>query len=336
MYNDESSLDPSINTARIKQFLNDDHVQLLLGGAAIPTAYQLRDTAEASKIVYIDTNAPANALTRAIAGCTPSCSSKFVFRSAPSSWQMSEPLGEYESKAGLRDFFVVTGDDAFGTESAAAFVLGLAKNGGAVTGRTTVPAKSGADWAKIVSSIKAQPTKNVFAAFVTDDAEGLIGAWAAAGMAAAGFKLAGPGPLADAQVLKVSKQAAVGITTAFPWSTELDNAENRAFIDEFKKAYKDDETGQPLAPDGYALEMWDTMQVLEAALSVTRGDTANTDALIAALEGAAVKTPGGTFAIDKPTHSATMDIDIREVKASGASFVNAVVDKIGSVKDPAQ
>ena len=336
VYNDESSLDPSINTARIKQFLNDDHVQLLLGGADIPAAYQLRDTAEASKIVYIDTNASANALTRATAGCKPSCSSTFVFRSAPSSWQMSEPLGEYESKAGLRDFFVVTGDDAFGAESAAAFIEGLAKNGGTVTGRTNVPAKSGADWAKIVSSIKAQPTKNVFAAFVTDDAEGLIGAWGAAAMPAAGFKLAGPGPLADAQVLKISKQAAVGITTAFPWSTELDNAENRAFVDEFKKAYKDDETGQPLAPDGYAVEMWDTMQVLDAALAVTKGDVKNTDAFIAALEAASVKGPGGTLAIDRPTHSSIEDIEIREVRASGSSFVNAVIDKIGSVKDPAQ
>ena len=335
VYNDESALDPSVNQIRIKQFLDQDHVELLLGGAGTPAAYVLRDTAEASKIVYIDTNASANALTRAMAGCAPSCSSTFVFRTAPSSWQMSEPLGEWASKNGQRDYVVVTGDDAFGTESAAAFIEGLAKNSGRATGRVTVPAKSGADWAKVMASLKAQPTKNVFAAFVTDDAEGLITAWDAAGMRAAGYRLSGPGPLADAQVLNAEKQAAVGITTAFAWSTELDSVENRAFVDEFKKAYRDDQTG-PLAPDGYAVEMWDTMQVLEAALVATKGDTKNTDALIAALETASVKSPGGDFAIDKPTHSATMDIEIREVKASGTSFVNVVIDRIGNVKDPAQ
>ena len=155
-------------------------------------------------------------------------------------------------------------------------------------------------------------------------------------MGAAGYRLVGPGPLTDAQVLKVTRQAAIGITTSFPWSTELDSAENKTFVDEFKKAYKDDETGQPLAPDGYAVEMWDTMQMLEAALTTTKGDTRNTDALIAALETVSVKSPGGAFAIDRPTHSSTLDIDIREVKASGSSFVNAILDKIGTVKDPAQ
>ena len=329
VYNDESSLEASINTARIAQFLKDDHVELLLGGAADPAAYQLRDTAEASKMIYIDTNATANALTRGR-------KSKYVFRAAPSSWQLSEPLGEYESKLGLRDFFVVAGDDAFGTDSATAFAEGLAKNGGKVTGRSIVPAKTGADWAKVVAAIKAQPVKNVFVALITDDAEGFMNAWGSAGMAAGGYKLAGPGHLSDFQVLKTTKQAALGAVTAYPWSSELDNAENKTFTDEFKKAYKDDETGQPLPPDGYAVEMWNTMRALEEALKVTKGATADTDALIAALEGVSFNGPGGAFAFDRATHSATQDLYARVVKAVGGVLVNAVADKLGSVKDQGQ
>jgi branched-chain amino acid transport system substrate-binding protein len=336
VYNDESALDPSVNKTRIQQFLQQDHVDLLLGGVGTPAAYLLRDTAEASKLVYIDTNAPANALTRAPAGCTPSCKSTFVFRSAPSSWQLSEPLGEWESKSGRKDFFVVTADDAFGTESAAAFIEGFAKNGGTASGRTTVPAKSGADWAKIIAAVKAQPAKNVFAAFVTDDAEGFLGAWDSGGMRAAGYTLAGPGPLTDQQVLVATKQAAVGATTSFPWSSEVDNAENKAFTDEFKKAYKDDTTGQPLAPDGYASLMWTTMRALEEALKTTKGATKDTAAFVAALEKASFKGPAGDIAFDPATHAAVQDMYIREVRASGGGLVNAVVDKIGSVRDPAQ
>jgi branched-chain amino acid transport system substrate-binding protein len=336
VYNDESALDPAINQVRIKQFIDQDHVELLLGGAGTPAAYLLHDTAEASKMVYIDTNASGNALTRTTAGCLPSCKSKLVFRSAPSSWQMSEPLGEWAAKNGRRDYVVVNADDAFGTESAAAFIEGLAKNGGRVTSTSVVAAKSGADWTKVIAAVKAQPTKNVFAAFITDDAEGFIGAWDAGGMRAAGYTLAGPGPLADAQVLSATKQAAVGITTSFPWSTELDNAENKSFAEEFKKAYKDDTTGQPLAPDGYAVEMWGAMRVLDDALKATKGDTKNRDALIAALEAVSFKGPGGDFTFDRSTHNPIEDVYIREVKASGGAFVNAVVDKIGSVKDPGQ
>ena len=336
VYNDESALDPTVNQVRIKQFLDQDHVELLLGGVGTPAASLLRDTAEASKIVYIDTNAGANALTRATAGCAPSCKSTFVFRSAPSSWQMSEPLGEWAAKNGRRDYFVVNADDAFGAESAAAFIEGLAKSGGRATGRSAVPPKSGADWAKVIAAVKAQPTKNVFAAFITDDAEGFIGSWDTAGMRAAGYTLVGPGPLADAQVVSATKQAAVGVTTAFPWSTEIDSPENKAFVDEFKKAYKDDATGQPLAPDGYAVEMWDAMQVLDSALKATKGDTKNTDALIKAVEAVSFKSPGGDFAFDRSTHNPIEDVYIREVKTSGGALVNAIVDKIGSVKDPGQ
>ncbi|MDQ6859024.1 MAG: ABC transporter substrate-binding protein [Chloroflexota bacterium] len=336
VYNDESALDPSVNTVRIQQFLQQDQVALLLGGAGIPAAYLLRDAAERSKIVYIDTNAPTNSLTRAVAGCTPTCKSTFVFRSAPSSWQLSEPLGEWESKASRKEFFVVAGDDAFGAESAAAFIEGLAKNGGRASGRATVPAKSGADWAKVVAAIKAQPTKNVFAAFVTDDAEGFLNAWETAGMRAGGFTLAGPGPLTDQQVLSATKQAALGVTTAFPWSSELDNAENAAFADAFKKAYKDDTTGQPLAPDGYASLMWTTMRALEAALTTTKGDTTNAAAFIAALENVSFKGPGGDVAFDPATHAVVQDIYVREVRASGGILVNAVLDKIAGVRDSAQ
>jgi branched-chain amino acid transport system substrate-binding protein len=155
-------------------------------------------------------------------------------------------------------------------------------------------------------------------------------------MAAAGYRLAGPGQLTDFQVLKTTKQAAVGATTTFPWSSEIDNAENKTFSEEFKKAYKDDETGQPLPPDGYAVEMWNTMRALEEALKVTKGATADTDALISALEGVSFSGPGGAFAFDRATHSATQDLYVREVKASGGALVNAVVGKLGSVKDPGQ
>jgi ABC-type branched-subunit amino acid transport system substrate-binding protein len=78
------------------------------------------------------------------------------------------------------------------------------------------------------------------------------------------------------------------------------------------------------------------MHALEEALKATKGSTANTDALIAALEAVSFKGPGGDFAFDRVTHSALHDIYIREVKASGGTLVNAVVDKIASVKDPGQ
>lgn len=335
VYNDESSLDPAINLTRIQQFLDQDHVGLLMGGIGAPAAYQLRDAAVAAKIVYIDTSATANALTRAMPGCAPSCESPYVFRSSSTSWQLAEPLGEWASRSGQKRFFVVYDDDAFGVESVAAFADGLAKGGGLATGRSAVPEKGGG-WAKVIAAIKAQSTKAVFAALFSDDAEGFLTAWDATGMRDAGYRLYGPGPLADAEVLKATKGAGLGVITTFDWSSELDNAENKSFVDEFKKAYNDEDTGQPLAPDGYALEMWDAMRALDAALAATKGETNDTGALIRALQGVALKTPGGDFSFDPSTHNPIEDVYVREVRPSGTMLVNAVIDTIRAVRDPGQ
>ena len=48
------------------------------------------------------------------------------------------------------------------------------------------------------------------------------------------------------------------------------------------------------------------------------------------------KSPGGDFAIDRSTHNPIEDVYIREVRPSGGALVNAIVDKIASVKDPGQ
>jgi branched-chain amino acid transport system substrate-binding protein len=78
------------------------------------------------------------------------------------------------------------------------------------------------------------------------------------------------------------------------------------------------------------------MRVLEEALKATKGDTKHADALIAALEAVSFTGPAGSFTFDRTTHNGIEDVYIREVRASGGTLVNAVVDKVSAVKDPGQ
>jgi branched-chain amino acid transport system substrate-binding protein len=317
----------------MKTLVDTENVDVLMGGAAADTAYVIRDAAEAAKRVYIDTNATANALTRSVPDCKPSCKSKYVFRTSATSWQLSQPLGAWASKNGLKDFYVCCVDETFGIESADAFEAGLATDGGKATDRSAVP--NGGDWSKVVPIIKAQSTRNVFAAFHTDDAEGFLKAWDDNGMRDAGYTLYGPGLLTEQEVLNQTKSAAQGTVTAHFWTTELGNAENKTLVDLFPQEYKDDETGAPVSLNGYAVQMWDAMTALDEALKQTNGSTRDSDALIAALEHVSFKSPRGVFAFDPASHNPTQDIYIREVTASNGHLVNAVRDKLPSVADPA-
>jgi branched-chain amino acid transport system substrate-binding protein len=324
VYSSES-IEAAINKVKVQTLTGKENVELLLGAASADTAGVMRTAAEASKLVYIDTNATANALTRA--------SSKYLFRTSASSWQLSEPLGEWLSKNGQLECYLCGVDDAFGSESAEAFIAGLAKNGGKVTAQTALP--SGGDFTKIVASIKAQPTKQVFAALYTDDAESFITEWDKQAMREAGYTLHGPGWLTDEKVLSQVKTAATGIQTLYFWSTELDNSENRALVDAFAAEYTDEDSGEPVTLNGYAVQMWDAMTALDAALAQTGGNTTSTDALIAALETVSFASPRGKFVFDKSTHNPVQDVYIREVRMSSTGKpVNAIVGKVPSVTDP--
>lgn len=323
VWNDESALDPATNQVRVKLFLDKDHAQLLLGGAGAAAAQLLRDTADAQKIVYLDTNSTARFAR-----------STYAFHVAPTAWQLSEPLGEWAAKNRAKEFYVTYADEPSGVEASAAFVEGLARNGGRVTAKAAVPAKT-ADWTKVVAGIKAQPTKDVFAAFYTEDAAGLIAAWGKADLRGAGYRLYGPGSLADYEVLKVAKEAALGTVTSYPWSTDAPGADNNSWISTFKTAYNDEDTGQPLVPDGYAVEMWDALLALDVALTATKGDASGT-ALVPALEAASFTTPGGPVSFDKATHMLVEDVYIREVRTTGGllGLRSVSTDRVTAVRDP--
>jgi branched-chain amino acid transport system substrate-binding protein len=326
IYEDEAN-DAQISLQKTQKFIEQDQVDVMLGIISTPIVYAIRNTVDAAKMIYIGTNAGGNALTRETPDCKPSCKSKYVFRTSFSAWQVSQPLGEWLSrKPETKEFFLCFSNYGFGTESAAAFVEGLAKNGGKETGRVAPPLGN-ADFVPFVTQIKAQPTKNVFSFFSGTDAIGYIRAWNQLGMPAAGYKMFGAGFLTEQDVLKEVKEQAVGAITSLFWSVELDNAENKAFRELYQKEYN-------LLPDVFAVQSWDGMRALDEALKKTGGNTKDKDALIAALEGVSFKSPRGDFTFDKNTHNVIHDIYIREVKVSGGNVVNTIVDKFGKVTDP--
>lgn len=329
VYSDES-ITGAIDTVKATQLVENEHADVLLGLIGTDGAYAVRNYADTRHIVYIDTHAGGNALTRSVPGCTPSCGSRDVFRTSFSDWQLSEPLGAWAAGKGASPFDVVSSDDTFGTESAAAFVEGLGSAGGAATSRVTV--KPGTDWTRVTAAIAAQPTKQVFAAFEGTDAASFITAWDQAGLTAHGYTLYGAGPLTGVDVLGQVGAAAAGVTTASFWDSSLDNPENKALEDLFSTTYQD-ESGNPSKADTYVVEMWDAMTALDTALGQTAG-SASADVLVPALEKVSFSSPRGGFAFDAATHNVVQDIYIRQAQVTGSTVANAVIDTVAKVADP--
>ena len=326
IYEDEAN-DPAVGLQKTQKFIEQDNVDLMMGIVATPIAYAVRGAVDSAKMIFIETNAGGNALTRDIANCTPSCKSKYIFRSSFSSWQISSPIGDYfATKKGVKEAFTFVADYGFGTESAADFTQSFTKGGGKVTGSLKAPLGS-ADFLPFVTQLKNQPTKDIYSFFSGTDAINYIKAWNQLGMPAAGYRMNGAGFLTEQDVLKEVKDLANGAVTSLFWAVTLDNAENKAFVDAYQKEYN-------LLPDVFAVQQWDGLKAVDLALQATKGDTANKDAFIAALEGTKFKSPRGDFEFDKTTHNPIQDMYIREVKVQSGQAVNVIVDKIARVTDP--
>jgi branched-chain amino acid transport system substrate-binding protein len=326
IYEDEAN-DPQVGLAKTQKFIDQDQVDVMLGIVATPIAYAIRNVVDSAKMIYIATNAGGNALTRTTTNCTPACKSPYIFRSSFSSWQISEPIGEYlAGKKGLKEVFTFVADYGFGNESAADFTAGFTKAGGKVTGSLKAPLGS-ADFVPFVTQLKAQPTKDIYSFFSGADAVKYIQAWNSLGLPAAGYKMNGAGFLTEQDVLAVVKDQANGAITSLFWAVELDNPENKAFKDAYQKEFNQ-------LPDVFAVQAWDGMRALDEALQKTNGDTSDKAKLIAALEAVKFNSPRGAFEFDKDTHNPIQDMYIREVKTVNGQAVNTISDKIGRVTDP--
>ena len=102
-----------------QKFIDQDQVDVMMGVVPTPLAYGIRNAVHAAKLIFIDTNAGGNALTRDTTDCKPACKSPYIFRASFSSYQISYPIGDYLSAKGTKEFFLAYANYGFGTESAA-------------------------------------------------------------------------------------------------------------------------------------------------------------------------------------------------------------------------
>src|SRR5438034_3723753 len=235
VYEDDANV-TATGVQKTQKFIDQDQVDVMMGVVPTPLAYGIRNAVHAAKMIFIDTNAGGNFLTRDVPNCTPACKSPYIFRASFSSYQISYPIGDYLSAKGTKDWFLAYANYGFGTESAADFTTGAKKNGGNITGKVAPPL-SNPDFAPFVTQLKDQSTTTVSSFLSGASAIGFIKRSNYPALPAAGYKMYGAGFLTEQDVLKEVKDLANGAITSLFWAVELDNAENKKFVADFQQQY---------------------------------------------------------------------------------------------------
>ena len=306
----------------VQELITQDKVDFLLGWIYSPNAIATAPIVTAGKVPAIITNAGTAHITNL---------STSYARVSFSMWHAGHSLGTAAAKT-LNAKTAVVGYSDFppGKDSLNAFKTSFEAAGGKVIdeipmgGANAVP-----DFTPFFQRAK-EKKPDVFFVFVPsgDHATAVVRTYGALGMKEAGIRLIGPGDITQDNKLQAMGNAAAGLVTMHHYNADLDNPENKRFIESWKKDY-----GADSVPDFIAVANYDGMAAIAHAVIAQKGKVTH-DGSMEALKTFKAVSPRGTVAIDPETRDVVMNEYLSEVTVVNNRLVQKQIGRIDDVKDP--
>jgi branched-chain amino acid transport system substrate-binding protein len=205
------------------------------------------------------------------------------------SWQNDQTpmaLGEVLNQRGVKSLYVIAPNYAAGKD----MVAGVERTfKGKVVGKdmTTWPAQI--DWSAEFTKVKAAKPDAVFTFYPGKHGPAFLKQYAQAGLS--GVPLYSVYTLDSLSLPRLQQAKMTGvlgtIMTQF-WSPDMDNAQNKRFVADFKKKHG-------TYPSFYAAQAYDAIFLIKSAVEATGGKVGDIDAMRAALEKADFPSVRGKF-----------------------------------------
>jgi branched-chain amino acid transport system substrate-binding protein len=310
---DES--DPSKAPENTNKLVTREKVDFLIGTVHSGVAMGMVKIARETGVITIIPNAGTDAATGPM--CAPN-----IFRASFSTWQTSYPMGKVMVDKGHKRAVFISWKYAFGEETLRGFKEGYEAAGGKIVKEMFLPFPN-VEFQPYLTEIASLKPDAVFVFFAGSGAVKFVKDYAAAGLKNS-IPLYGSGFLTDG-TLQAQGEAAEGILTTLHYGDGLNTARDNAFRSAYQKAY-----GR--TPDVYAVQGYDTAQLLAAGLEAVKGDVAAKKDIIAAMEKAVIDSPRGRFTMSR-AHNPIQDIYLRRAEG-GQNKVIGVAAK--ALADPAR
>ena len=315
--------DASGATAKIvvQELLTQDNVDVIAGWVYSPNAIATAPIVTAGKKLAVLMNAGTAHITNM---------SPYYVRTSFSMWHAGHALGEAAAKQlGAKTAVVGYTDFPPGKDTLAAFKMAFEASGGKVIdeipmgGANAVP-----DFTPFFQRAKDKKP-DVFMVFVPggDHSTAVVRTYNALGMKEAGIKLIGPGDITQDTKLQPMGQNADGLITMHHYNADLDNPENKKFVEAWKKEY-----GANSTPDFMAVAGYDGMAAIVAAIKATGGKL-DGDKAVEALKGWKFASPRGPISIDPATRDIIMNEYLSQASFQNGRVVQKNIGKIEAVKD---
>jgi branched-chain amino acid transport system substrate-binding protein len=310
---DES--EPAKGAENANKLVTRDKVDVLVGTVHSGVAMAMVKVATDNDTLLLIPNAGAGAATG------PACAPN-IFRTSFSNWQPGFAMGKVAASRGQKRAVAVSWDYAAGHESVDGFKDAFTQGGGTVEKELYLPFPN-VEFQPILTEIASLKPELVYVFFAGGGAVKFVKDYAAAGLKAS-VPLVGAGFLTDG-TLQAQGDAAQGLETTLHYADGLDVAKDKTFRAAFSKAAGRD-------ADVYAVQGYDTGQLLVAGFAAVKGDAGARKELVAAMEKAEIDSPRGKFTLSK-AHNAVQDMYLRKVAGLENKYVSVAVKALA---DPAK
>jgi branched-chain amino acid transport system substrate-binding protein len=304
----DDELKPDEAVTKVKELIDRDKVDFVVGPIFSNILAAIMKPVTEANVILISPNAG----TSSFAG--KDCNPNFFVTSYQND-QVHEVLGQYAQDSGIKKVMIIVPNYQAGKDAAAGFKH---KFTGEVLDEIYVPLGQ-LDYSAELSRIASASPDAIFAFLPGGMGVNFVKQYRQAGLA---DKIAFLSAFTvDESTLPAQQDAALGMYGGSNWAPNLDNPQNKAFVDAYLKAYN-------AVPASYAFQAYDAALLIDSAVSAVKGNLTDKDALRAALKKADFKSLRGAFKFNNNNYPVQDFYLVKVAKRPDGKFETEIVKKV--------
>ncbi|KPH82119.1 ABC transporter substrate-binding protein [Bosea vaviloviae] len=307
---------PDVTRRIAQELLVNDKVSFLAGFGLTPLAFAVAPLATQSKTPLIVMAAATSSITE---------QSPFVVRTSFTLPQVTIGIADWAAKNGVKKAMTLVSDYGPGIDAEKAFKERLTAAGGEVVGEVRIPLRN-PDFSPFLQRVADTKPDALFVFVPSGAGSQFMKQFVERGLDKSGVRLIATGDVTDDDIVDSMGDVALGTITTHHYSAAHPSAENKAFVEAFRKAAN-------TRPNFMAVGGWDGMHLIYEALKKTNGATDGT-ALVEAMKGMAWTSPRGPISIDAKTRDIVQNVYARKVEKVDGQLYNVEFSTFEAVPDP--
>jgi len=306
LYEDEEA-SPAVASQKAEKLFQSAKVDFLTGTVSSGVTLAVGQLAERNQRLMATTVSYSDAITGS--QCSPN-----VFRVNARAGMQSATLVEWLKKEKPNaNVFYLGPDYEMGRSTVAAFKSDVEKSGAKSVGEVFAPLDA-KDFSPFFGQIRGARPNVLYTSVAGNDTVRFFNQMSEYGVNR-NVQIVGAAGTITAQNLAAVGKAAEGFVTGVAYSPEIDSAENKKFMADFKAAYK-------VEPDLFGTDSYGVLYFYKAA--VEKAGSTDTDKVRAAMRGLEWMTPQGRKTMRAGDHQAMQDMYVVQLKGGQFKIISKI------------